>query len=95
MSPPEENAAALENQNNPFLDGSDIMDLEYKYAFKEFEKSEEYLSFLYGATPKALRGRVVKPVRDSSKDPKIQRNESCPCGSGNKFKKCCINNKNE
>ena len=22
--------------------------------------------------------------------PKIQRNEPCPCGSGKKFKKCCI-----
>ncbi|QOY53414.1 SEC-C metal-binding domain-containing protein [Candidatus Sulfurimonas baltica] len=20
---------------------------------------------------------------------KVQRNESCPCGSGKKFKKCC------
>jgi len=24
-------------------------------------------------------------------DPKIGRNESCPCGSGKKFKKCCMN----
>ena len=24
--------------------------------------------------------------------PKIGRNESCPCGSGKKFKKCCIKN---
>lgn len=23
--------------------------------------------------------------------PKINRNSKCPCGSGNKFKKCCIN----
>ncbi len=22
---------------------------------------------------------------------KVQRNESCPCGSGKKFKKCCMN----
>ena len=22
----------------------------------------------------------------------VQRNESCPCGSGRKFKKCCMNN---
>ena len=25
------------------------------------------------------------------KDEKIGRNESCPCGSGKKYKKCCIN----
>lgn len=23
-------------------------------------------------------------------EPKIQRNENCPCGSGKKFKKCCL-----
>ena len=23
--------------------------------------------------------------------PKVGRNESCPCGSGKKFKKCCLN----
>jgi hypothetical protein len=33
--------------------------------------------------------REVKPVRNSKTDPKIQRNEPCPCGSGLKYKKCC------
>ncbi|WP_420795311.1 SEC-C metal-binding domain-containing protein [Legionella brunensis] len=23
--------------------------------------------------------------------PKVRRNEPCPCGSGKKFKKCCLN----
>jgi uncharacterized protein YecA (UPF0149 family) len=23
-------------------------------------------------------------------DPKIGRNESCPCGSGQKYKRCCL-----
>jgi uncharacterized protein YecA (UPF0149 family) len=26
-------------------------------------------------------------------NPKINRNISCPCGSGLKYKKCCLNNK--
>lgn len=42
-----------------------------------------------GATPKWARGKVVKPVRDSKVDPKIQRNDPCPCGSEKKYKKCC------
>jgi preprotein translocase subunit SecA len=25
-------------------------------------------------------------------EPKIGRNDPCPCGSGNKYKKCCMNN---
>jgi hypothetical protein len=26
-----------------------------------------------------------------NKEPKINRNDNCPCGSGKKYKKCCIN----
>jgi len=32
----------------------------------------------------------IVPVRNSKTDPKIQRNDPCPCGSGKKFKQCCI-----
>lgn len=43
---------------------------------------------------KALRkmfGFKLKPfVRESKK---THRNEKCPCGSGNKYKKCCLNKK--
>ena len=31
-------------------------------------------------------GFTYTMVRDA---PKIGRNESCPCGSGKKYKKCC------
>ena len=27
----------------------------------------------------------------TNKEPKISRNDNCPCGSGKKYKKCCIN----
>ena len=31
------------------------------------------------------------PVRQVMRDgPKIGRNEACPCGSGKKYKKCCM-----
>ena len=30
-----------------------------------------------------------KPV-DSRADGRVGRNEPCPCGSGEKFKKCCL-----
>lgn len=45
---------------------------------------------LYEDVPKKLRGKRVDPVRDSKTDPKIGRNELCPCGSGLKYKKCCL-----
>ena len=95
MSPQEENAVDLEKQNNEFLDGSNIIDLEYQRGWDIFKESEEYKALLYGAIPKSERGREVKPVRNSKVNPKIHNNEPCPCGRGNKFKKCCKTIKNE
>ena len=34
-------------------------------------------------------GQVKKPTRRA--DDKIGRNDPCPCGSGKKFKQCCVN----
>lgn len=46
------------------------------------------------------RGEYIKPIDLDSdnpfgipyerKTPKVGRNEECPCGSGKKYKKCCI-----
>ena len=32
---------------------------------------------------------VQRPIK--RKTPKIGRNQPCPCGSGLKYKKCCLN----
>ncbi|MDF1755178.1 MAG: SEC-C metal-binding domain-containing protein [Verrucomicrobiales bacterium] len=42
--------------------------------------------------PKELSIRAVTPYENDST--KINRNDPCPCGSGKKFKKCCINSAN-
>jgi SEC-C motif-containing protein len=34
-------------------------------------------------------GKLVTPQTEVRKQPKVGRNELCPCGSGKKFKKCC------
>ena len=36
---------------------------------------------------------VVLPIRRDA--PKVGRNDRCPCGSGKKYKKCCMNRENE
>lgn len=41
-------------------------------------------------TIKAMSLMKLGPIR---KGVVIGRNEKCPCGSGNKYKKCCINKK--
>jgi hypothetical protein len=52
---------------------------------------EENMPFIFedGLTKKE-RAAIIIPVRDSTKDPKISRNAPCPCGSGKKYKHCCI-----
>jgi uncharacterized protein YecA (UPF0149 family) len=41
----------------------------------------------HGVEPRHFKEVPYQRVR-----PKTGRNESCPCGSGKKFKKCCLNN---
>lgn len=36
-----------------------------------------------------IKQLLRKPV-DSRADGRVGRNEPCPCGSGKKFKKCCL-----
>jgi hypothetical protein len=44
------------------------------------------------ATPEKKSERKPKKVnyRQLKKQPKIGRNEDCPCGSGQKYKMCCL-----
>ena len=34
-------------------------------------------------------GKLVPPVTEVRTQPKVGRNDPCPCGSGKKYKKCC------
>lgn len=49
----------------------------------------EFLDFKHHGMEELMYGRRMNtvPVRT---EPKIHRNEPCPCGSGKKYKKCCI-----
>jgi hypothetical protein len=40
-----------------------------------------------------LKPMVIPPTEKqmARKPPKVGRNEPCPCGSGKKFKRCCLN----
>lgn len=43
----------------------------------------------YEAIQKSKQALAIKIISKSSTGKKIGRNEPCPCGSGNKYKKCC------
>ncbi len=38
-------------------------------------------------------GKIYSQNKSVKNDPKVSRNDPCPCGSGLKYKKCCINKK--
>ena len=54
----------------------DLQKTKYKKAAEEFDSSEDKEEI------------EVKPIR---KGEKIGRNDPCPCGSGKKYKNCCMN----
>lgn len=49
-----------------------------------FEKQDAHWYF--------YEGELVAPEPYRRAEPRIGRNDPCPCGSGRKFKKCCQNN---
>lgn len=51
--------------------------------------SEEMLSAITGSiTPSQLK--YLRRAKPRIKDYKVQRNDPCPCGSGKKYKHCCL-----
>lgn len=61
------------------------------------KKAHETITIRQKVTPEMLKTRKIRKlfgIRLPSykrEIPKIQRNELCPCGSGKKYKYCCLN----
>ena len=51
-------------------------------------EQEVYSSMMKDKRPREIFGIKIKPYVKKYGD--INRNEPCPCGSGLKYKKCCI-----
>ena len=62
-----------------------LLDLNIEY---QYQMIKDYDEFKYSHLTKKEREADIQPVRT---EPKIGRNEPCPCGSGKKYKNCCIN----
>ncbi|NOQ92327.1 MAG: DUF1186 domain-containing protein [Flavobacteriaceae bacterium] len=56
-----------------------------------FEKNKEQSGSDFFDSPYEKDEYEYKPPMTIVKDKKVGRNEPCPCGSGKKYKKCCIN----
>jgi len=75
-------------------DGWELVDMEHplnqneSMVFNENEPYELINPYHLDELPsKPLKRGYYASVRT---EPKIQRNEPCPCGSGKKYKKCCM-----
>lgn len=54
---------------------------------RNLPKPEDYDQIMYGHLTKKQREADIVPIRTT---PKIARNAQCPCGSGKKYKNCCL-----
>lgn len=50
---------------------------------------QSIINNIYQQAPAPQKRKVQRPLSPNQKK-KIGRNEPCPCGSGNKYKKCCL-----
>lgn len=67
------------------LFGDTVEELSKWYGFSpEYEQDEKRRA-------RAVAGRQSSSRTEVSLFPKVGRNDPCPCGSGKKFKKCCLN----
>ncbi len=56
-----------------------------------YDRYEQILSSWHSYSEEADWSQNVKEITENSK--KTGRNDPCPCGSGKKYKKCCLNKK--
>ena len=61
-----------------------------KEAEYQMEMIKQYDDGRYSHLSKKEREADIQPIRNSKDNPKIGRNELCPCGSGKKYKRCCL-----
>ena len=73
-----------------FYDNSgSLIDLDYQ--FLKFDSTDKHELERLNAIAETLRKRRIEKTKNDSGKTKIGRNVPCPCGSGKKYKKCCLN----
>lgn len=63
----------------------------YSDGEKNVEEMQERLAAMRMTHPSLFRAKPI--VKWTVDNPKVGRNEPCPCGSGKKYKNCCGKNK--
>ena len=74
-----------------FYDG-DLEDIEIRLGLREKRSKPREKNFLQKIVEKYELEESFQPLLSiPNSEPKIGRNDPCPCGSGKKYKKCCLN----
>ena len=60
-----------------------------KVEFKAYYKDEEGIKVLHEKSNFIIEDNIWRYKDGELYNSKVERNESCPCGSGKKYKKCC------
>ena len=69
-------------------------DIADSLVYLQNENAQQHLDILktiedyeIGGLTKKQKNQILQPIRIGEK---VGRNDKCPCGSGNKYKKCCL-----
>jgi len=76
-----------EKEDSGVIDTSSDVMQSYVRMADEINKDSLFRMTPGKRVPKWARGRTVEPVRTEAK---IGRNDACTCGSGKKYKQCCL-----
>ncbi len=82
----------LEIVRSEEMEDRGVVEFVARYNWEDEEKTHHEISDFQKSDGKwyFVDGRVVgQPIERF--EPKVGRNEPCPCGSGKKYKKCCLN----
>jgi hypothetical protein len=83
----------FESKDVDIFFAGDLEDIEIKLGLREKRESEKpsMFSFLKDYENELESESINTPSPLIKTNPKIGRNDPCPCGSGKKYKKCCLN----
>lgn len=101
ISPDESSFDFFQKQLRAAIEGGESPWYQTSRNTRLIESAIDELSVWYCFSDEFLEGRAKPPASDNAlsslfgdtfarEAPKVGRNDPCPCGSGKKFKKCCL-----
>ncbi len=84
----ENESADIEEQIDSIIKRAHVKNKQNRLMMKDFEEDNDFILYSNEDEDDDLVQSISEPLRRNQ--PKIGRNDPCPCGSGKKYKKCCL-----